>query len=218
MRPLAPVVPLATEPPALRADRTGHGAVLEYDGTRQRAWATALAWLDRPLRQAEHRCWLVVSGDGDLALVRDRVRAAVGEGTVRAACGPPVAAGEDCRSSFREAQRLLRAGHEPVVGFDDAGLLQLLLAVPPERAHWFVHRHLGPILDQPELIETLRVWLAARGSRRVAAERLHLHRNSVGYRVSRLKARLGVDPLEPRQAAVLHAALGAFDLLAADVT
>jgi PucR C-terminal helix-turn-helix domain len=216
MPPLAPVPALRSGPPSLRADRTGHGAVLEYAGLRQRAWGTALAWLDRPVRHDETLAWLVVADDADLTAVRERVRVAVGEGTVRAAAGPPVAVGDDCAGSFAEAHRLLRCSRAPVVGFDDAGLLQALLAVPPHRIAWFVDRHLGPILARPELVETLRVWLAARGSRRIASEQLHLHRNSVGYRVSQLKARLGVDPLDPQHFAVLQAALAASDLLAGE--
>lgn len=216
MHPLVPVAGGHREPPSLRAERAGHGAVLEYSGTRQRAWRTALVWLDRPVRVDTSAAWLVVADDHDLATVRDRVQAAVGEGSVRAACGPPVPAGHDCSASFAEAQRLLHATEASVAGFDGAGLLQALLAVPPERAEWFARRHLGPILGRPELLETLRVWLAVGGSRRAASERLHLHRNSVGYRVGQLKSRLGVDPLDPGQSAVLQAALTAYDLLRAD--
>jgi hypothetical protein len=217
MAPLAPVPALAARPPSLRAERSGHGAVLEYAGTRLRAWQTALAWLDRPVRHDDALAWLVVADDADLSVVRGRVQAAVGEGGVRAATGPPVIKGEDCAASFAEAHRLLRCKRGDVVGFDEAGLLQALLAVPPQRVAWFVDRHLGPILARPELIETLRVWLAARGSRRTASEQLHLHRNSVGYRVSQLKTRLGVDPLDPAHFAILQAALAAYDLLAADL-
>lgn len=216
MAPLAPVPLLAAGPPSLRAERSGHGAVLEYDGTRHRAWSTALAWLDRPLRHDDTQAFLVVTDDADLHSVRARVQNSVGDGTVRAACGSPVSVGEDCRSSFVEAQRLLHTCGGAVVGFQDAGLLQALLAVPLHRVDWFVQRHLGPILSRPELVETLRVWLASAGSRRVASERLHLHRNSVGYRVSQLKVRLGVDPLEPAHSAVLQTALAAYDLLAAE--
>jgi DNA-binding PucR family transcriptional regulator len=50
------------------------------------------------------------------------------------------------------------------------------------------------------------------------SEELHLHRNSVGYRVGKLKALLGVDPLRPDHAAVLHTALAAHDLLLSDAT
>lgn len=217
MAPLAPAPALTGRPPALRADRPGHGAVLEYAGTRVRAWQTALVWLDRPVRHDDTLAWLVVTDDTELAAVRDRVQVAVGEGAVRAAAGPPVTVDEDCAGSFAEAHRLLRCGRGPVIGFDDAGLLQALLAVPPQRVAWFAERHLGPILARPELIETLRVWLAARGSRRLASEQLHLHRNSVGYRVSQLKIRLGVDPLDPEHFAILQAALAAYDLLAADL-
>lgn len=216
MRPLVPVPGGHSAPPSLCADRAGHGAVLDYAGTRRRAWRTALVWLDRPMRVDATAAWLVVTDDQDLTTVRARVQAAVGEGAVRAACGPPVPAGHDCRASFAEAQRLLRASDAEVAGFDGAGLLQALLAVPPERAEWFAHRHLGPILVRPELLETLRVWLAVGGSRRAASERLHLHRNSVGYRVAQLKSRLGVDPLDPGHSAVLQAALTAYDLLRAD--
>jgi DNA-binding PucR family transcriptional regulator len=217
MLPLAPL-PARSGPPSMRPEQPGHGAVLEYTGTRHRAWGTALAWLDRPVRYDDTLAWLVVSSDAELASVRERVQRSVGDGTVRAACGPPVLAGEDARTSFVEARRLLRLHAGPVAGYGDAGLLQALLAVPIDRLAWFAERHLGPILDRPDLIETLRAWLACGGSRRAASERLHLHRNSVGYRVSQLKERLGVDPLEPRSSAVLQAAIAAHDLLAADLT
>ena len=216
MRPLARVAPLDPSPPRLRSDRTGRGAGLEYSGTRLRAWRTALAWLDRPVRQDGALAWLVVADDTDLAQVRERVQSSVGDGAVRAACGPPVAPLGDYTQSLADARRLLRTSGASVVGFDDAGLLQALLAVPPERAAWFVQCHLGPILARPELVETLRAWLASRGSRQAASQRLHLHRNSVGYRVAQLKSLLGVDPLEPAHSAVLQAALAAHDLLTAD--
>jgi DNA-binding PucR family transcriptional regulator len=46
------------------------------------------------------------------------------------------------------------------------------------------------------------------------SQRLHLHRNSVGYRVGLIKRLLGVDPLDPDTAVVLRAALTARELLA----
>lgn len=75
---------------------------------------------------------------------------------------------------------------------------------------------MGPILERPELLTTLQAWLTAGGSRLAVSERLHLHRNSVGYRVGQLKQLLGADPLDPPNAAILHAALAAREVLAAD--
>jgi DNA-binding PucR family transcriptional regulator len=92
-------------------------------------------------------------------------------------------------------------------------LTELLLAVPPDRLRAFVDQQLGPIAGRPDLLVTLDCWLATSGSRRAVSERLHLHRNSVGYRVGLIKQRLGVDPLDPSTGAVLRAALTARELL-----
>ena len=98
---------------------------------------------------------------------------------------------------------------------EDALREQVLLAVPDERLRWFVHRHLGPIAHRDDLLRTLDCWLATGGSRQAVSERLHLHRNSVGYRVGLIKRLLGVDPLDPQTVAVLRTALAARELLAA---
>ncbi len=201
----------------LELERPGYGAVLSYHGPRQRSWATSLAWLDRPVQHDWPLAWLVVTDGKELAALRGRLQAAVGSDLVRAASGSLVAPTDSYRVSFAEAGSLLAAaGDRSLAQFEDAGLLQLLLATPRSRVAWFVTRHLGPILDRPELVATLRAWLASDGSRQAVSVRLHLHRNSVGYRVGLLKNLLGVDPLEPRHAAVLHAALAAHDLLHAD--
>jgi len=193
--------------------RPGCGAALRHVGSRRRAWTTAISWLDRPIEQDGDVAYLVAADGDDLQKVCERIELSVGVGTVRAACGARVGAPKDYRTSFADAERLLHATTSPVLPFADAGLLQVLLATPPERLRWFVERHLGPILARPDLLATLRAWLASKGSRQAVADQMHLHRNSVGYRVGLLKSLLGVDPLEPRHAAVLHLALAADDLL-----
>ncbi|MEO6885379.1 MAG: helix-turn-helix domain-containing protein [Jatrophihabitantaceae bacterium] len=191
-------------------------AVLRHTGTHHRTWATALAWLDRPVEQRDEVAYTLVADAQDLSAVRTRLELAIGPGGMLAACGAPTAEANGYRESFHEATRLLhalerRGGTE--LPFAQAGLLQVLLAVPSERLAYFVDRHLGPLLERPELLTTLRSWLAASGSRLVVSEQLHLHRNSIGYRVGQLKTLLGVDPLDPDHGAVLHAALAAYDLL-----
>jgi len=200
----------------IRLDRPGCGAVLGYSGTRRRAWASALGWMDRPVQRVGVRGYVVVTDGAELARLRERLELAVGAGSVRAACGAAVRDAAGYGDSFAEAERLLavaRLAGTAEIGFDAAGLLQVLLATPEPRLRWFVDRHLGPLLRRPELLVTLRAWLASSGSRRAVSEQLHLHRNSVGYRVGQLKALLGVDPLRPEHAAVLHTALAAHDLL-----
>lgn len=209
-------LPAAAARFGLRLDRHGCGAVLAHTGTRHRAWTSALGWLDRPVDRVGSLVYLVVADAADLTGVQDRLELAVGTGCVVAACGAAVLDPAGYRNSFAEADRLLaiarRTGRSPTA-FDDAGVLQVLVATPAPRLRWFVERHLGPVLNRPELLATLRSWLASSGSRQLVSEQLHLHRNSVGYRVGKLKSLLGVDPLRPDQAAVLHTALAAHDLL-----
>ncbi len=105
------------------------------------------------------------------------------------------------RSGTRTAslRLLLRAAGRarPSCRSGGLGWHQVLLAVPDERLRWFVQRHLGPIAHRDDLLRTLDCWLATGGSRQAVSERLHLHRNSVGYRVGLIKRLLGVDPARP---------------------
>jgi DNA-binding PucR family transcriptional regulator len=94
-------------------------------------------------------------------------------------------------------------------------LTGLLLAVPREQLEAFVTRQLGPLLERPELLETLEAWFASGGSRAAVADAVGLHRNSVGYRIDRIRALLQHDPDDPSAAVDLRAALAARAVLSA---
>lgn len=203
----------------LRLNEPHAAAVFSYDGPNRRTWATALSWLEMPVRQENDKGWTVLAGDlrREIRRIRIRLQGMVGDGTVLAATGPTVADPRETARSFRDAEIVLgllrRRTGETELLHSDLGLAQLLLAVPPEHLKAFVEQQLGPILDRPELILTLDAWLATRGSRATVAELLHLHRNSVGYRVGQLRQLLGSDPLDPETSHRLRAALTARDLL-----
>jgi hypothetical protein len=102
------------------------------------------------------------------------------------------------------------ASHE-VVRFADQPLA-VLLAAAPDQAAALASSVLGPVLalagdDRDVLLETARTWLAAEGSTSVAAEQLHLHRNSVRYRLRRLEELTGHDLAKPLDAAQVFLAL-----------
>ncbi|MFC8849027.1 MULTISPECIES: PucR family transcriptional regulator [unclassified Micromonospora] len=205
-----------------RLDQPHAVAGIVYTGAQQRRWASALSWLDRPVLAEGRRAWTLLHGDVDREATRLRARLdqIVGAGQVRLASGALVSGAARTAASFRDADRLLRLllrqpDAPPELPFGRAGLHQVLLAVPDDRLSWFVQRHLGPIAHRDDLLRTLDCWLATGGSRQAVSERLHLHRNSVGYRVGLIKRLLGVDPLEPDTATVLRTALAARELLAA---
>ncbi|MFI2666495.1 helix-turn-helix domain-containing protein [Micromonospora carbonacea] len=198
-------------------------AGIGYTGAQPRRWASALSWLDRPVLAEGRRAWTLLHGDDverEATRLRARLDQIVGAGQVRVASGALVSGAARTAVSFRDADRLLRLllrqpDAPPELPFGRAGLHQVLLAVPDERLRWFVQRHLGPIGHRDDLLRTLDCWLATGGSRQAVSERLHLHRNSVGYRVGLIKRLLGVDPLAPDTATVLRTALAARELLAA---
>lgn len=212
-----------------RLDQPHAAVALAYTGSQHRRWASATTWLDRPVLADGRHGWTLLQGDAqrEVTRLRGRLEQIVGAGQVLVACGRSVSGAARTPESFRDAGRLLRLllhrpsgppGQPPGVDrselpFDRAGLAQLLLAVPDERLGWYVDRHLGPIVERDDLLRTLDHWLASGGSRQAVSEQLHLHRNSVGYRVGLIKRLLGVDPLDPATAAVLRAALVARELL-----
>ncbi|MFF6879173.1 PucR family transcriptional regulator [Streptomyces sp. NPDC012474] len=198
-------------------------AVLRYGGSRLRAWSTALTWLGHPVRQEGRTAWTVVPGEAVLARLRNRLRLMTGDESadhdVVAASGSHPDSPGGLARSFTEAERLLRLARTQRVSlltFDRCGVVQVLLPLPPARLEAYGEAHLGPIRQRPELMATLRAWLAERGSRQSVSEQLQLHRNSMGYRVRQIKSLLGSDPLLPTASAELHLALTALDLLAAD--
>ncbi|MFI0451740.1 PucR family transcriptional regulator [Actinomadura sp. 6N118] len=112
-----------------------------------------------------------------------------------------VAAGE-LRGAVEEARyaRRLAAGRtDPVcvVGHDELATHVLLLAsVPDDVRHMFRVRLLDPLLTYDEvhkadLIRTLETFLQNSGSWTRCAEQLHLHVNSVRYRIQRIEELTG---------------------------
>jgi sugar diacid utilization regulator len=125
-----------------------------------------------------------------------RTRLAVG---VSAATAPDALVG--ALDEARHAQRLaaLRAEPVAVVTADEVTSHVLLLAaVSDDVRRAFATRVLGPVLDHDEqhgsqLIATVRAFIEADGSWSRCAAALHLHVNSVRYRIGRVEALTGRD-------------------------
>ncbi|UUZ59841.1 PucR family transcriptional regulator [Nocardioides sp. B-3] len=104
----------------------------------------------------------------------------------------------------RFAHRVARSGSGSVVvvGADEVASHVLLLAcVPDDVRRTYAQRVLGSVLDhdrrtQGELIGTLAEWLACSASRARTAESLHLHVNTVRYRIEKVQ---GADRPRPVQ-------------------
>ncbi|MCP9945764.1 PucR family transcriptional regulator [Streptomyces somaliensis] len=107
---------------------------------------------------------------------------------VSAPAGPGELAAADAQAARAllraEAARTGLARHRP-------GGLDAL--VDPAEADAHARTLLGPLLDRPVLVETLRVWLSLHGGWDRTATALDVHRNTVRQRIARCAALLDAD-------------------------
>jgi hypothetical protein len=116
-----------------------------------------------------------------------------------------------CSANAPTSREVLRYEQDPVA---------ILLASAPDAGRVFGHAVLQPVLAQPAadravLLETLRQWFAENGSTSAAAAVLHVHRNTVRYRLRRIEELTGQELANPAAAGRLLLALQAcriFDL------
>lgn len=104
--------------------------------------------------------------------------------------GDPRARLGDSAASCREALAALDVGvrlrmHRSVVAY--RGLMpEVLIAANPLTARNIVASALGPLLSHDSLLETLTTYLDSGLSTRSTASRLHVHENTVAYRLRRI--------------------------------
>lgn len=140
-------------------------------------------------------------------------------GDFRVAVGPPALGVPGFRSSHleaRDAERVARQGLPgKITAYRDVGVVALLTA-DPERARRFVTRELGQLASQgdrtlADLRSTALCYLECGRNLVRTAATLHVHRNTVVYRLSNIERMLG-HPLGERPLAT-HAALTLADQL-----
>jgi hypothetical protein len=133
-----------------------------------------------------------------------------------------VATADDLRGALAEARHARELGERQpgttrVVAGDEVAVHQLLLAgVPDELRAALRRRVLGPVFDYDvehgaNLVATLTVFLDCSGSWAKAAERLHVHVNTLRYRIGRVEELIGTDLSDFRQRVDVYLALRAED-------
>ena len=97
----------------------------------------------------------------------------------------------DLPSADREAERMLEravAIGQPVTAADGVSAL-----VDPDAAARFSAELLKPLATRPELLDTVRTWLACNGNWDRTAAELGVHRNSVRHRIGVVARELDID-------------------------
>ncbi len=131
----------------------------------------------------------------------------------RSAVVGPVRAWQRAAESYRRAVRavpLVRPEHP----LDTDGVLpELVLRADPEALADLREAALAPFAQVPEatagrLADTLRAWLLLQGRRELVAEELHVHPQTVRYRMNQVRDLFGSDLTDPDQVLALILALG----------
>ena len=113
--------------------------------------------------------------------------------------------------SAEVAALVLRLGRPPGLYRLEDVLLEYQLARPGQGLAKLAAQ-LDPLTDRPELLETLRVYVVRGHNRRQTALDLHIHRNTLDYRLRRVGGLTGLDPNVPSDARLLDAAITARSL------
>ncbi|GAA2803943.1 helix-turn-helix domain-containing protein [Saccharopolyspora taberi] len=105
-----------------------------------------------------------------------------------------------------ELRKLAVAAHPPgIYTLDELALDYQLTRPGPARD--VLAGKLRAIEDEPDLLDTLRTHLGTGLNRRRTASLLHVHPNTVDYRVRKIAELTGLNPADPTDAAHLRAAL-----------
>jgi purine catabolism regulator len=135
--------------------------------------------------------------------------AALGYGAVRSGAAEVAGAAREAEQALSMGRRLF--GGDSATAFADLGLYRLLYALQPlPELRAFADDALGRLRARDRggvLKQTLNAYLATNGSPTEAAERLHLHRNTVLYRLGRIEELLQVDLRDAEVRLALHLAL-----------
>ncbi len=144
----------------------------------------------------------VVANDFVTQLLSKHPKAQVVIGIGRPANGP-----SKWIQSLQQARESWRLGKEwkgaPITYFGDLGLYQLLTALGtnPEAMRFF-RKTLGRLITHDdnknaELVETLEAFFTCHGNLSQTANRLHIHRNTLTYRLERIAAITQLDLDDP---------------------
>jgi len=150
--------------------------------------------------------------------LRGRIQSALGGPTVTAGVGRYYEGLSGMRTSHREAQQALAIGQKVLGGgrsvhFARLGVYRLLFhMLDNHEVLEFQREVLGPLIEYDrkhggELLQTLEAFFACNGNHVRTAQMLHLHRNTLLYRLDKIQGLLGADLADPETRLSIQMAL-----------
>lgn len=105
---------------------------------------------------------------------------------------------------------------ESIMHYSELGMYRLLMLTPDEDIDSFIDDQIGPLLDggkkRSELFQTLVSYLDHNRNVKETAENLHIHPNTLHYRLGNIYQLLGAEPITPDYWLNLHLAVKLWEL------
>lgn len=169
---------------------------------------------------------LLADHEADWESLRQAVIRDLGGGTARITVGEQCSAVADFPRSYRQARlamHLLQTAEwdDRAVRFDDLGVYRLLIGNESlDEVERFVERWIGPLLAydtqrSADLVRTLTHYLDRGGNYEATAAALIVHRNTLKYRLQRIRQITGHDLSDPETCFNLQLATRAWQTLTA---
>ncbi len=125
--------------------------------------------------------------------------------------------------SLQEATKCLQYIHSygqknSVISYKDLGVQRLLLQNSEEELNDFINEVLGPLIDydksrKGELLPSLITYLEFNQNAKEAAEAIHVHTNTMLYRLKRMEEILSIDLTDSQQFLNVHLAVSLYPFL-----
>lgn len=110
----------------------------------------------------------------------------------------------DLSESYKEAVQIYRicdkrGKYQELNYFDDIGIYALLYEIPVDKKmDKFLNRYLTPLIQydkehESNLFETLKTYIGCQGNKKLTAEKMFTHYNTISYRLERIHQILNMD-------------------------
>ncbi|AQQ54702.1 CdaR family transcriptional regulator [Planococcus lenghuensis] len=111
--------------------------------------------------------------------------------------------------SFRQAETAVSVSikQNRLVFEEDLKLELLYYSIPPEVQEEYISRTIAPLLTEKELLHSLEVWIQSTGSLKEVADELHIHKNTLTYRLAKVESVLKVNLHDSNDFAVIYTAI-----------
>ncbi len=129
--------------------------------------------------------------------------------------------------SLEEAMKCLqfiRSYHfeNKILSYTDLGVQRLILQNSEEELRDFIQEVLGPLMDyeqnrKGDLLTTLFLFLENNQNAKLAAETLHVHPNTLNYRIKRIEEILSIDLTDSKQLLNVHLAISVYQYIKEDL-